>query len=305
MRQMEINTVSSLVSIIIPTYNRALDLHRALKSVMNQTYPHWECLIIDNHSIDNTDATVHSFCDSRIKLFKVHNHGVIAISRNEGIRQAKGKYIAFLDSDDWWLPLKLKASVDYLEQGLDLVYHDLYRVSKPNQRLLLRKVNTRDVTAPVFDDLICNGNALSNSSVVVRRELLSRIKGLTENPCFVGIEDYQGWLEISKLTEKFKRIPNTLGYYWAGGGNTSNPERTINNLSAFETYYADDIYRLVKNADLSWLHYSKGRAFYRVGAYSKAKHMLDRLSLKNSPFFIVIKLIWMKSLLYLMSYNPK
>lgn len=297
MNHIEQNTENALVSIVIPTYNRATDLGRALRSVVDQTYLHWECIVVDNHSVDNTDVVVGSFGDSRIKLFKTHNHGVIAISRNEGIRHARGKYVAFLDSDDWWLPSKLSDSLYYLEQGIDVVYHDLYRVSKLKQRIFWRKISTHDVHVPVFDDLIMNGNALSNSSVIVRRELLTRIGGLTEDTFFVGAEDYQAWLEISRYTDNFKRIPKTLGYYWAGGGNATNPERTIKNLDAFEAYYANDIIRLVGDAGLSWVHYAKGRAFYRLKYYDLAKNMLDKTSLKKVNFYVIIKLIWTKVLI--------
>jgi glycosyltransferase involved in cell wall biosynthesis len=85
-----------VISVVIPTYNRANDLKRALKSVQVQTFTNWEVLIVDNHSVDNTDQVVSDFNDSRIKLFKIHNNGVIAASRNVGIREASGAYIAFL-----------------------------------------------------------------------------------------------------------------------------------------------------------------------------------------------------------------
>lgn len=294
MNQIEQKTAPVLVSIIIPTYNRAKDLDRALQSVIGQTYPHWECIVVDNHSTDDTDLIVRAFGDSRIKLFKVHNHGVIAISRNEGIRRADGKYLAFLDSDDWWRPLKIAASLNYLEQGIDVVYHDLYRVSKSNQRFFWRKVSARDLSTPVFDDLLKNGNALNNSSVMVRREVLSRINGLTEDPCFVGAEDYHAWLDISKCTEKFKRIPQTLGYYWVGGGNATSPERTIKHLDALEVRYVNDISRLVGDTNLSWMRYAKARAFYRLGEYALSKKMTYKIKWKPLPFFVVIKLIWIK-----------
>ncbi len=94
----------TLVSVVIPTYNHARFLGRALQSVMDQTYKNWEVIIIDNHSQDNTDEIVEAFKDPRITLLKIHNNGVIAASRNMGIRAAKGEWIAFLDSDDHWYP---------------------------------------------------------------------------------------------------------------------------------------------------------------------------------------------------------
>ena len=103
-----------LVSVVIPTFNRAKDLERALRSVLAQTHTNWEVLIVDNYSEDNTDEVIENLNEPRITLFKIHNHGVIAVSRNWGIQHARGKYIAFLDSDDWWTEKKLSESVQYL-----------------------------------------------------------------------------------------------------------------------------------------------------------------------------------------------
>ena len=89
-----------LVSIVIPTYNHANYLSKALQSVLDQTYKNWEAIVIDNHSTDDTNEVINRYVDPRIKYLKIHNCGVIAKSRNVGIQTAKGEWIAFLDSDD-------------------------------------------------------------------------------------------------------------------------------------------------------------------------------------------------------------
>ena len=89
---------SPLVSIIIPTYNNAEFLGKALKSVIDQTYGSWEAIVIDNNSTDQTDEVINKFQDIRIKYYKISNYGIIAKSRNLGINLAKGEWIAFLDS---------------------------------------------------------------------------------------------------------------------------------------------------------------------------------------------------------------
>ena len=222
--------MTPLVSVIIPTYNRAEDLKRALQSVFNQTFSDWEVLIVDNHSTDETDGVIKSFNDPRIKFFKVHNEGVVAVSRNLGLKHAAGEYIAFLDSDDWWLPEKLEESIKYMNRGADVVYHDLYTVIKPGQVVNLRRTRGRQLKSPVFYDLAGKGNALPNSTVVARRKLLNAINGLSEDKDIVGAEDYDAWLRIAQISEKFKKIPQTLGFYWAGGGkyqpSSSNPKKS-------------------------------------------------------------------------------
>ena len=122
------NNSHQLVSIVIPTYNRKSDLIRAIDSVISQSYTNWELIIVDNNSIDGTIDYINSLNNSRIKLVSVSNNGLIAYSRNKGIENSNGTYIAFLDSDDWWEYNKLEMSIKYFDQNVDLVYHDLYIV---------------------------------------------------------------------------------------------------------------------------------------------------------------------------------
>lgn len=106
------------VSIIIPTYNRAHMIVECLDSVLNQTYRHFEVIVVDDGSTDNTEAVLKPYFD-RIKYIKQENHGNAA-ARNTGIREAKGEIIAFNDSDDLWLPDKLEKQVRYLDEHPDV-----------------------------------------------------------------------------------------------------------------------------------------------------------------------------------------
>jgi glycosyltransferase involved in cell wall biosynthesis len=127
--------ITPLVSIIIPTFNREKELERALNSVFSQTYTNWEICIVDNNSSDNSIQLINNYNNPRIKLYTINNKGVIGASRNLGIQKAKGKYLAFLDSDDWWSSRKLEVSVKFLEQGkASVVYHDLFIVKKESQK---------------------------------------------------------------------------------------------------------------------------------------------------------------------------
>lgn len=277
-----------IVSIVIPTYNRARDLDRALKSVLAQTCSDWEVLVVDNHSSDNTDDLVKGLNDSRMKLFKIHNDGVIAASRNLGIKHAIAKYIAFLDSDDWWMPKKLEESLKYLEQGADVVYHDLYYSNKYNQNLFLKKTNLRQLECPAFEDLIVNGNALGNSSVVVRKFILDKIGGLCEEQDVVTWEDYDAWIRISQVTEKFKFIPKCLGFCWRGDGNALNPAKLIANIEAFERKYVNKIDVNLK-ADCVWVIYTKGRCLYLLKDYKSAISLFSKLIFKQTSARIKCK----------------
>jgi glycosyltransferase involved in cell wall biosynthesis len=116
--------MSPKVSVIIPTYNRALLLREAIQSVLDQTFQDFEIIVVNNYSIDNTIDVVKSFEDERIKVINIRNNGIIAKSRNRGLKESRGNYLAFLDSDDRWLPEKLEIQVEYLRNHLE--YHLVY-----------------------------------------------------------------------------------------------------------------------------------------------------------------------------------
>jgi len=280
--------MTSIISIIIPTYNREKDLKRALNSVLAQTISGWQAFVVDNYSSDNTDDLVNSFNDSRIKLLKIHNEGVIAASRNLGIKHAEGKYVAFLDSDDWWAPSKLEVSLEYLERGADLVFHDLFIMTKPYQKFFWRKIRTRHLKSPVFEDLIINGNGISNSSVMVRKEFLDRINGLSEDTRFIGAEDFDAWLKISKITEKFEKIPQTLGYYWQGGGGVG-PSQRLSTYTAIEDHYGGSAISSLNDKHGYWLDYLRGLDYYLLGNYEMAKKHLGLVCLHKVPFSIRVR----------------
>lgn len=285
---------SPLVSVVVPTYNRAYCLDRTIQSVLSQTYTNWELIIVDNHSTDNTNEVVDEFNDSRIRFLEIHNNGVIAASRNKGLQAAKGEYVAFLDSDDWWLPGKLEASIQCLDSGMDIVYHDLYLVSSlPPKARFWKRACTRQVKSPVLQDLLFNGNAINNSSVVVKRKLMEKIGGFTEDPLLIAAEDYDAWLRISRHTDAFCRLDKILGFYWDGGGNISSAERTIKNIERLRELYSGE-YSDCRGFDTS-VHYaySLGKANYSLLRYSEAQSCFHKALLQKKFDWLFIKsLIW-------------
>jgi glycosyltransferase involved in cell wall biosynthesis len=266
--------VSAHVSVVIPTYNRARDLRRALASVISQSWRDWEILVVDNHSEDETARVVEEFREQRMQFLSVHNHGVIGVSRNLGVAHASGEYVAFLDSDDWWLPAKLERCIHELDAGADVVYHDLYLARTDSSRRRLRRASTRALESPVLADLLERGNALVNSGVVVRRSTLLAAGGLSEDPRVASWEDYECWLRLARITERFHRIDEVLGFYWAGGGNVTAPARTVRNLANLREMYFVAQGRSRDSELPAWIHYSLGRAHSRLGAYGEAAHHL-------------------------------
>ena len=211
-----------LVSVVIPTYNHAGFLRRALQSVIDQSYSRWEAVVVDNHSQDETDEVVASFADDRIRLLKIHNHGVIAASRNMGIREAAGEWVAFLDADDCWFPGKLDAVMSAAAQdpGCDVLCNDEVMVdaSTGAKRVLRYGPDNGDL----YRAMILGGNRLSTSATVARRGFLTEHDlRFPESRDFVTVEDYGFWLELARARGRFHFVHEVHGEYVIHGGNYS------------------------------------------------------------------------------------
>lgn len=109
--------MNDLVSIITPSYNTARFIAETINSVLAQTYTNWEMIIVDDCSKDDTDAVVATFADPRIRYLKNEKNSGAAVSRNRALREAKGKWIAFLDSDDLWDSTKLEKQIRFMEEN--------------------------------------------------------------------------------------------------------------------------------------------------------------------------------------------
>ena len=110
--------MNELVSVIMPSFNTAKFISETIESVLAQTYANWELIIVDDCSTDNTDEVVKPFLtDKRIKYLKNKKNSGAAVSRNYALREAKGKWIAFLDSDDLWLPEKLEKQIAFMKKN--------------------------------------------------------------------------------------------------------------------------------------------------------------------------------------------
>lgn len=206
------------VSVVIPAYNHAQFLRTALDSVIAQTHGEWEAIVVNNFSQDDTVGVVDSYGDPRIRCVNFANHGVIAASRNFGIRETSAPYVAFLDSDDLWYPEKLERCVCMLEEGYDMVCHAETWVGPGDRR---RDVAYGPEARAAYDSLLYDGNCISTSAVMVRRELVEEVGGFSEDASFITAEDYDLWLKLSKKGARIGFVPEILGEYLIHGGNQS------------------------------------------------------------------------------------
>ena len=169
--------MSELVSIIVPTFNRADKIQNAISSVINQKYNNWELIIVDNESLDGTKEMIKNYKDSRIRFYSISNNGVIGYSRNFGVEKSNGRYLAFLDSDDCWENEKLSICISLMEKkDKDICYHNCYLISNNEKK----KTRCRKLLSNNFFDLIKNGNTIVTSSVILKKELFLKIGGFSE-----------------------------------------------------------------------------------------------------------------------------
>lgn len=284
------NLCNYKISIIIPTFNRATLLKRSLESIILQDYNNWEIIIIDNYSSDNTINVINNFSNNNIIYKKFKNFGIIAKSRNEAVKLASGDFIAFLDSDDWWTPRKLSKCIDQFrkDRNCSIVYHNcIITDGKKN-----RSSNCRNLNEKTYDDLICNGNTLITSSVMLKRKIFNEIKLFNDNEEYLGWEDYDLWLRIAKANFKFRLIKENLGFYWNDSSGFDNPERILLNLKLINKNILTSYKRKNTDANIWWPSYTAAIAFTKQGKRKEALSSFINVIYIKAPLIYKIKSIY-------------
>ncbi|MFP3867809.1 MAG: glycosyltransferase family 2 protein [Desulfobacteraceae bacterium] len=185
------------VSVVIPTYNRALLLKTAIQSVLDQNFHDFEIIVVDDASEDTTYQTVNGFKDNRLKYIYHEIQKGEAASRNTGITNASAQYIAFLDDDDEWLPEKLKLQIDLLENRLSkvgAVYTGFLFVNLHDKRILRQRIPTK--RGDVFNEMLVTNVVGAPSTVLIKRQCIDRV-GLFDEKLSYFV-DYDFFLRIAK-----------------------------------------------------------------------------------------------------------
>ena len=216
-----------LVSVVIPTFNHAKFLRRTLESVIAQTFDNWEAIVVNNFSTDETIDVVQSFNDDRIKLINFSNNGIIAASRNRGIHDSRGQYVAFLDSDDNWYPGKLQKCLDQAKLGAQFVCHGELWI---NSDLSTRTVMYGPASRADYLSLLYHGNCISTSATFIETQLLRAVSGFDESAEIVTAEDYDLWMRIAATNPKTVFIAETLGEFHRLANSASSA--VLRNLSS-------------------------------------------------------------------------
>ncbi|MSS59514.1 glycosyltransferase [Erysipelotrichaceae bacterium Oil+RF-744-GAM-WT-6] len=200
--------VPGLVSVIMPSYNTAPYIAKSIESVLRQTYRNLELIIVDDCSTDNTDEVVESFSDPRIHYFHNEKNSGAAVSRNKALREAKGQWIAFLDSDDLWVPEKLERQIAFMEKnGYKFSYTGYQEIDGNGHETGAKISGPKKITHRGMVDYCWPGclTVMYDSSVV----------GLIQIPDIKKNNDYAMWLEVSKKADCYF-LPEFLAKYRRG-----------------------------------------------------------------------------------------
>ena len=193
--------MEAMVSIVVPTYNREKELGRAIHSILQQTYVKYEIIIVDDGSTDHTMDAVQQFEDDRIRYIRLEQNQGAGHARNVGIQEARYDYIAFLDSDDEWLPDKLRIQMAKLlssEEKLGMVYCRMGgRQRHSNARFICPPMELRRevLEGELFDKLLLS-NVIGTPTLVLRKECLEQVGGFKES--LLCLEDWELILRIAR-----------------------------------------------------------------------------------------------------------
>lgn len=198
------------VSVVMPTYNRAHLLPRAIGSVLAQTFSDFELLVVDDGSTDRTGEVVAGFKDGRIRVLRLDRNDGASRARNAGIQAARGAWVAFLDSDDEWLPRKLELQLTRLQEVNDPRATVAYCLCEQDDGATKRTVPSSGVLpgGDVFDHLLRNQRPPTASAFVVKRSALLNVGGFDEN--FPSSNDIDLWLRLAEARNHFLTVNEVL-----------------------------------------------------------------------------------------------
>jgi glycosyltransferase involved in cell wall biosynthesis len=181
-----------MVSVVIPTWNRVRFVREAISSVTAQSFADWELIVVDDGSTDETLETLGKLQDLRIRLIATPHSGSAATARNRGIEAARGKWIAFLDSDDLWTPEKLQVQLDALAQaGAGWCYCDYCLIDEQGKDDPLARSGFRPFNGRIIEQLLLEQTAACINTLLIRRDLVEQVGRFDETLAYYEDMDFE------------------------------------------------------------------------------------------------------------------
>ncbi len=265
------------ISVILPTYNRANLISRAINSVINQTYQKFQLIIVDDDSIDNTEMIIKEYNNPKICYLKHPYNMGPAEARNTGIKYARSNYLAFIDSDDKWFPEKLEKQLEvflkYSYNNLGIVYSDMIRVDKDNREIYWRspdfKLEVKDLYKKSLNYEVEN---IGISTAMIRKECLKKIGYF--DPNLKRLEDLEIFIRLSKYFNFYHLEIPLIYYYETESGVSSSIINLINARKYILNKYFEDI--STDKKILSNHYFLIGFALYQDNNVKESKKYLGK-----------------------------
>lgn len=279
---------SPKVSVIIPTYNRAHLICRAIQSVLDQTYQEFEVVVVDDGSTDNTEVVVLSFGSEKIRYIRHGTNRGVAAARNTGIRNARGEYIAFQDSDDEWYSNRLENISGIMEDRKDIDFIFSYGKIIKNGEIIGEVGKAPWSNDLPKDELVirlfsCNFIALQ--TVVVKKEKVLAVGGFDES--FPSAEDYELWLRLIPICSVLYVDKPTYNLYYSQDGLTTDIKKGLKyqirafykNQSTLKCYTKSrSNYFIIRQRYLSGVFYNMADYVYSIQDRKKLAILLYLVS---------------------------
>ncbi|WP_320047856.1 glycosyltransferase family 2 protein [uncultured Ilyobacter sp.] len=244
--------MNKLISIITPLYNSERFIESTIKSVISQSYKNWEMIVVDDCSTDKGADRVNKYSqkDHRIKLIRLPQNSGGALARNKAIEEAKGKYIAFLDSDDLWHPEKLEKQVKFMEENNYDFTYTWYEKMDEDGNLINEIVKSKDKMD--YSELL-KSNQIGCLTAIYNQKKLGKIY----MPLIKKRQDYALWLQVLKKTKYGYCLKENLAQYRLVNGSVSSNKINLIKFN-WKLFYEIEKLGLIKSSYyLMWNIFTK------------------------------------------------
>ncbi|MGA3083323.1 MAG: glycosyltransferase [Thermodesulfobacteriota bacterium] len=268
---------SPLVSVIVPTYNRSFFVLEAVDSIFKQTFKDFELIVVDDGSIDGTAEALNPYKGRLIYSFQ--DHQGVSTARNRGIQTARGKWVAFLDDDDLWLPEKLKTQIDFFSKNPEGMICQTQEIWIRNGRRVNPREKHRKYSGDIFAPslLLC---LVSPSAVMIQRELFEQVGCFDET--LPACEDYDLWLRISAQFPIFL-IDQPLVVKRGG-----HPDQLSRTTPALDRFRIQSLVKILDSGQLTAVQYNLAFKELKAKCRIYGQGCLKRGREKESHFYLAL-----------------
>jgi len=259
-------SATPLVSVVMPLHNAADRVEVGVRSVQGQSLADWELLVVDDASTDDSVVRVEALAagDARVRVLRLERNGGPAVARNAGIREARGRYIAFLDSDDAWAPEKLARQVALMEQGAVFSFTAMERFDEKGNRLAVAGVPER-----IGYEELLKTNYIGCSTAMYDAQVFGKV----EMPLIDRRQDYGLWLRLLKRVKCAHGLNEPLVRYTVRAGSVSSNKLTT--------------------AGYTWRVYRELEGLSRVRSAYCLAHQTGRAAVRNQLPRVARRLGWL------------